>query len=75
MTIYKLKKGSNLSFPKKSNLGITKNHRGITAIVAKFYNALLLNRIRPEVEKVLRKNQISEKSILKFTDSDYPSNH
>ena len=48
------------SFPsKKGDLEITKNYRGITltAIAAKIYNAMLLNRILPEVEKVLRKNQ------------------
>ena len=41
--------------------GITKNNRSITltAIVAKVYNALLLNRIQPEIEKILWKNQNS----------------
>ena len=52
-------KGCTLALPKKGDLGIIKNYRGITltVITAKFYNALLLNHIRPEVKKVLRKNQ------------------
>ena len=38
---------------------ITKNYRGITliSIAAKVYNALLCNRIEPEIKKVRRKNQ------------------
>ena len=48
-----------LLFPKKGNLRITKNYRGITltAIAAKVYNTLLLNHIQPKIQKVLRKNQ------------------
>ena len=48
-------KGSILPFPKKDDLGITKNYRGITpnAIAAKVYNALLFNCIKPEIEKIL----------------------
>lgn len=51
--------GCILPFPKKGDLGITKNYRGITltAIAAKIYNLLLLNRIRPELECKLRKKQ------------------
>ena len=43
--------GCILPFPKKGDLSIAKNYRGITltAISAKIYNLLLLNRIRPEV--------------------------
>ena len=46
-------------FPSKSDLRIVKNYRGITftSIVAKIYNALLLNRIELEIEKILRKTQ------------------
>ena len=29
----------------------------LTAIAAKIYNALFLNRIKPKIEKILRKNQ------------------
>ena len=52
-------KGSILSFPKKGDLRISKNYRGITlsSIAAKIYNFLLLNRIEPEIEKILWKNQ------------------
>ena len=52
-------KGCILTFPKKSDLGIAKNYRGITltSIAAKIYIALLRNRIEPKIEKILRKNQ------------------
>ena len=48
-----------LLFLKKGDLSITKNYRGITltAIVAKIINLMLLNRIRPEIDPILRKNQ------------------
>ena len=48
-----------LPFPKKGDLGIAANYRGISLIPisAKIYNKMLLNRIRPEIEKVLRHNQ------------------
>ena len=54
-TIDRWTKGGILPFPKKGNLGLAKNYRGITltSIVAKIYNALLRNHI----EKILRKNQ------------------
>ena len=43
-------------FLKKGDLGNTKNYRSKT-LNAKVYNALLLNHIQYEVEKILRKNQ------------------
>ena len=45
-------KGRILSFPKKGDLGIAKNYRGIplTSIAAKIYIALLGNRIEPKIE-------------------------
>ena len=51
--------GCILPFPKNGDLSIAKNYRGITltAISAKIYNLLLLNRIRPEIDPILRKNQ------------------
>ena len=51
--------GCILPFRKKGDLSIAKNYRGITltAVLAKIYNLLLLNRIRPEVDLILRKNQ------------------
>ena len=51
--------GCILPFPKKGDLGQTSNYRGITltSIAAKIYNSLLLNRIQPEMEKILRRNQ------------------
>ena len=52
-------KGRILPFPKKSDLGLAKNYRGIilTAIAAKIYNALLRNCIKPKIDNILRKNQ------------------
>ena len=50
-------KGCILPFPKKGDLGLAKNYRGITltSIAAKIYNALLRNRIEPKIDKILRK--------------------
>ena len=52
-------KGCILPFPKKGDLGLAKNYRGITltSIAAKIYNALLRNRIEPKTDNILRKNQ------------------
>ena len=43
-------KGCILPFPKKGDLGLAKNYRGITltSIAAKIYNALQRNRIEPQ---------------------------
>ena len=51
--------GCILPIPKKGDLGQTNNYRGITltSIAAKIYNALLFNRIQPEMEKIGRRNQ------------------
>ena len=52
-------KGCILPFPKKGDLGLAKNYRGITltSITAKIYNALLRNRVEPKIDNILRKNQ------------------
>ena len=52
-------KGCILSFPKKGDLGLAKNYRGITltSIVAKIYNALLRNLREPKIDKILREIQ------------------
>ena len=52
-------KGCILPFPKKGELGLAKNYRGITltSIAAKIHNALLRNRIEPKIDNILRKNQ------------------
>ena len=52
-------KGCILPFPKKGDLGLAKNYRGITltSIAAKIYNALLWNHIEPKIDNILRKNQ------------------
>ena len=60
-TIDRWTKGCILSFPKKGDLRLAKNYRGITltSIAAKIYNAFLTNCIEPKIEKILRKNQNS----------------
>ena len=57
--IDKWRMGCIIPFPKKGNLSSTKNYRGITltCISAKIYNLMLLNRIRPVLDPLLRKNQ------------------
>ena len=52
-------KGYIFPFPKKGDLGLAKNDQGITltSIAAKIYNVLLRNRIVPQIDKILRKNQ------------------
>ena len=78
-TTEKFIKGCILPIPQKGDLGLTKNHRGITltSIVAKVYYDLLLNHIKSEIEKILRKKskRFSTKSIHNFTNYDGPSNH
>ena len=51
--------GCILPFPKKGDLGLAKNYRGITltSIAAKIYNALLRKRIEPKIDNILRKNR------------------
>eukprot|EP00794_Sanderia_malayensis_P001285 gene1285-1417_t len=48
-----------IPIPKKGDLGLASNYRGISliCIAAKIYNKLLLNRIRPHIDPILRKNQ------------------
>ena len=50
---------SIVPIPKKGDLTIPENYRGIslTQTVEKVYYRLLLNRFRPELEKILRPNQ------------------
>ena len=52
-------KGCIFPFPKKGDLGLAKNYRGIilTSIAAKIYNALLRNLIEPKIDNILRENQ------------------
>ena len=51
--------GCILPFPKKGDLGIAENYRDIThtSIAAKIYSCMQRNRIKPEIEKILTKNQ------------------
>ena len=46
-------------FPKKGDLGLAKNYRGIalTSLAANISNALLRNRIEHKIDNILRKNQ------------------
>ena len=57
--IDKWRQGCILPFPKKGDLGVASNYRGITliSIAAKIYNSMLLNRIRPYIDPILRRNQ------------------
>ena len=52
-------KGCILPFPKKGDLRLAKNYRGITltSIAAKIYNALLCNCIEPKSDNILRKEE------------------
>ena len=52
-------KGCTRPFPKKGDLVLAKNYRGITltSIPAKIYNALQRNRIDPNIGNILKKNQ------------------
>ena len=45
--------------PKSGDLGLTGNCRGIslTSLVAKLFNKMILNRIRPKIDPLLRGNQ------------------
>ena len=58
-------KGCILPFPKKGDLGLAKNYRGITltSIAVKIYNALLRNRVEPKIDNILRKNQMASEEI------------
>ena len=51
-----------LPFPKKGDLGLAKNYRGITltSIAAKIYNALLRNRIEPKIDNIGKTKMASE---------------
>ena len=60
-------KGYILPFPKKGDLGLAKNYRGITltCIAAKIYNALLRNRIEPKIDQNgFRRNRSTTSQIL-----------
>ena len=68
-------KGCILPFPKKGDLGLAKNYRGITLtyIAAKIYNALLRNRIEPKIDNILRKNQMASGEINPQPHKYWPS--
>ena len=52
-------KSGIVPIPKKGDLGLTDNYRGIslTVIAAKIFNKILLDRIRPHIDPILRDNQ------------------
>ena len=52
-------KSGIIPLSKKADLGDTGNYRGIslTVVAAKIYNKLLLDRIRPHLDRLLRINQ------------------
>ena len=53
-----------VNLPKKGDLSLMTNYRGISllSIAAKVYNKIILNRIRDEVDPILRKNQAGFRS-------------
>ena len=53
-------KGCILPFPKKGDLSVTDNYRGITltCIAAKIYNTMIRERIQPAIDDILRPNQM-----------------
>ena len=53
-------KGCILPFPKKGDLGLAKNYRGITrtSIAAKIYNAPIQNRIEPKIDYKMASEEI-----------------
>ena len=69
-------KGCILPFPKKGDLGLAKNYRGITftSIAAKIYNALLRNSIEPKIDNIFGKNQNGFRKNRSTTSQniDYP---
>ena len=68
-------KGCILPFPKKGDLGLAKNYRGIIlkSIAAKIYNALLQNRIEPKMKNILRKTKMASKEIDSRPHKYWPS--
>ena len=52
-------KSQIIPLPKKGDLSLVTNYRGISLmpIAAKLYNKMILNRLVPHVEPILRKNQ------------------
>ena len=62
--------------PKKRDIRLTKNYSDITTISKKVYKDQLLNRIKLKIEKNFGKKfeQILEKLLHKFFDSEIPSN-
>ena len=46
--------------PKKGDLGLTCNYRGIalTSLISKLINRMILNRIRPAIDPLLRGNRV-----------------
>ena len=59
-------KGCILPIPKKGDLGVAKNYRGITltSIAAKIYNALQQNRRESKMTTFLGKTKMASEDIL-----------
>ena len=67
--------GCILPFPKKGDLGLAKNYRGITltSIAAKIYNVLLRNCIEHKIDNILRKKQNGfRRKIHDLTNINHP---
>ena len=54
-----LSRSTIIPLPKEGDLSLPSNYRGITlsALAAKLYNTMLLNRISPHLDPILRRNQ------------------
>ena len=52
-------KGGIIPVPKKGDLSAASNYRGITLLpfAAKIFNKLILNRLVPAIDPLLRRNQ------------------
>ena len=57
--------GMHPPFPKKGDLGLAKNYRGITltSIAAKIYYAQLDNRIDPKIDNIIGRTKMASGEI------------
>ena len=63
-----------ITVPKKGNLQLMTNYRGISlmSIAAKVYNLMLLNRIRAPIDKLLKKIKLdSGLEVVMFSKSTF----
>lgn len=65
-------KSITIPLPKKGDLSVTQNYRGIvlTPIAAKIYNRMLLNRIRPHMDPPYKPKRISNRQVKSCSDTE-----